>query len=95
MKFILFFTFIITICKGGIWIGFGVLIRNHFDTILSMIIRKPLPDGLIPSMNNEKIQKVIKLIGLLIIAIGISTIILGLSTMIAGHNMSNNFNFKF
>lgn len=93
MKFILFITFILTVCKGGILIGIGILIRNHFDAVLTMILRKPLPENLIPSMDNEKIQKVIRIIGLLIIVIGISTITAGLSTMIVGNSMSNNFNF--
>lgn len=95
MKFLLFITFLITTCKGGLLIGLGVLIRNHFDSILSVILRKPIPDNLISEVDKEKIDKVIRIIGLLIIAIGVGTVILALSTMLAGTRMTNNFHLNF
>ncbi|MCT4588117.1 MAG: hypothetical protein N4A71_09875 [Carboxylicivirga sp.] len=95
MNFILFITFLLTACKGGLWIGLGVLIRNHFDAILSMLLRKPIPENLIAETDKEKIDKVIRIIGLLIIGIGVGTVIIALSTLFAGSRMTNNFHLNF
>jgi hypothetical protein len=67
------FALLITICKGGLWICIGVLIGNHLETILSLILRKPLPEGLITPDDIKKTKRVFKIIGLLIVLIGIGT----------------------
>ncbi len=97
MKFMLVFTFFLSICYGGIWISIGLLLLNHLETVLSMIFRKPIPDNLISPQNLNNAKNVINVIGVLSILIGIATIILGLNTMVTGFNMSNqpNFNFNF
>ena len=92
----LFFSFLLSICYGGIWISVGLLVKNHLETVLSMILRKPNPENLINPEDFQKAKSVINVIGILLILIGIGTIVIGLSSMIAGFSMSSpNFNFKF
>jgi hypothetical protein len=92
----LFFSFLLSICYGGIWIGLGLLVKNHLETVLSMILRKPIPDNLINPEDFQKTKSVINVIGILLILIGIGTMIIGLSSMIVSYSMpSPNFNFKF
>jgi len=95
MKLFLFITFLITIAKGGIWIGIGIIIRKHFDALLTLILRKPLPEGIISKEQHESMNKIIEWIGLCIITIGVLTIFFGLITLISGSSMTHgNFNFK-
>ncbi len=97
MKFMLVFTFFLSICYGAIWISIGLLLLNHLETVLSMVLRKPIPDNLINPQSLQNAKRVIKVIGVLLILIGIATIILGLNSMVTGFNMTNhpNFNFNF
>ena len=96
MKTLLFFSFLLSVCHGGIWICSGLLVRNHFETILSMILRKPVPENMIDPEDSQRTKKVIDVIGLLLILIGIGTMIIGLTTMITGlGNLGANFNFKY
>jgi hypothetical protein len=91
----MFLTFLLSICYGGIWISIGVLLRNHFETILSMIIRKPIPDNLIDPINFLKTKNVIKVIGVFLVIIGILTMIAGLTTFIVSCiTPYSSFNFK-
>jgi hypothetical protein len=61
------FALLITICKGGLWICIGVLFGNHLETILSLILRKPIPEGLISPDDIKKTKILFKIMGLIII----------------------------
>jgi flagellar biosynthesis protein FlhB len=96
MKTFLFFTFLVSLAKSGLWISIGILIKNHLETLLSLIVRKPLPDHLIEENKLETFNQVTKWIGLFIIIIGIGFALSALATLIMGFNMpTSNFNFKF
>ncbi|MFY0630135.1 MAG: hypothetical protein JXR05_07115 [Flavobacteriaceae bacterium] len=98
MKTILFFTFLISLAKSTIWILIGVLIKNHFETFWSLIIRRPVPENLI---NEDKLQvtnKLIHAIGVLFITIGVVLILVAIVTMstsLSIANASNNFNIRY
>ena len=62
MKFLYFFTFLLSLCKGGIWISLGILLRNHFETVLALIVREPLPEELIDSYDKSKVVAIIQFI---------------------------------
>jgi len=95
MKFIFFLTFIVSALKGGIWIFFGILIKGHFDTILSLILRKPLPDGLISSDNKKTVDLYIHRIGQILIIIGVIIVLTAFASWIVSFNIpKNNFNFN-
>lgn len=96
MQWMFVFSFLLSICHGGIWIGIGLLVMNHLETFLSMILRKPIPENLINQEDYHKTRNVINAIGILLILVGIVTIIIGFATMIAGFRVPTpNFNFKF
>ncbi len=96
MRFMLIFSFLITLCKGSIWIGVGLLLRNHMETIFSLISRKPHPEGLVKPEDYASTKGVFNIIGLLCVFIGIGVIILGISSMIAGFNAPyGQFPFRF
>ncbi len=96
MKFILLNALIVTIAKSGLLICLGFIIMNHFESTLSLISRKPLPDNLIQPQNLEALNKVLKWVGICIIVLGISMAINGLAIIFWGVNMpSNSFNFNF
>ncbi len=96
MKFFFFLTFLISVAKGGISVGIGILLRKHFDTILSLIIRKPIPEGLIDKNKHESVLKIMEWIGLFVIIIGVLTVFFAFATLFTGNSMTNgNFNFKF
>lgn len=79
MQSIQFFSFLIAIANAAIWIVGGLLIRNKFDIILNMISRKPIPQGLISSDNQESVNKSVRFIGTLIIIIGICKALISFS----------------
>ena len=96
MKTFLFFTFLLSLTKSGLWISIGILVKNHFDTILSLIIRKPVPDNLIENSKLNSANNIIKWIGIFIIAIGIGVAVSALLTLIVSSRMPmSSFNFKF
>ena len=96
MKIIFFFSFLLSLAKAGLWISIGTLISKHFDTVLSLIIRKPIPDNLIKPERLDIANQVIKWIGIFIILIGVGLAVSGLATLIASFSMpSRDFNFKF
>ena len=95
MKFISFVSFLLTVIKGGILIGIGIIIKDHFNTFISKIVRGPIPKEVNIDGNN-KLDKIIRFIGLLIIILGSTIIIMSLSTWIIGKpSQSNGFNLKF
>ena len=86
----------LSLAKAGLVISIGVLINKHIDTVLSLIIRKPIPEYLISNERLAAANQVIKWIGIFIIIIGFGIAISSLSTIIASLSMPlNNFNFKF
>jgi hypothetical protein len=89
MKILLFFTFLLSLCTGGVLIGLGILLRNHFETIISLIVRKPFPDDLIIPDDYAKTKTTIRWIGSLVILLGIAKMIISLSTLMAGYWMTN------
>ena len=96
MKTFLFFTFLVSLAKSGLWISIGILIKNHLETLLSLLIRKPVPDNLIEKNNLETLNNVTKWIGIFIIVIGIGVALSAFATLIMGFRMpTNSFNFKF
>lgn len=96
MKTFLFFTFLVSLAKAGLWVCIGHLIKNQFETTISAIIRRPLTDNLIEKDNQETFNRITNWIGILIIIIGIGVAISALITLIMGFKMpTNNFNFKF
>lgn len=96
MKAFLFLTFLVSLAKSGLIISIGILIKDHMDTVLSLIIRKPIPEDLIDSNKLEIVNKVNKWMGIFIIIIGAGVAIVALSTIIFGIGVStHNFNFKF
>ncbi|MCU4164433.1 hypothetical protein [Carboxylicivirga caseinilyticus] len=96
MKFILFITFLTSLAKAGLLIGLGILLKNHFETVLSTLIRKPIPEDLIERYSYEKMKEVIRWIGIFVMILGIGMAVIGLSTLIMGFQMPmNNFNFNF
>ena len=94
MKTFLFFTFLVSLAKSGLWISIGILVKNHFETLLSLLIRKPVPDNLIESNSLKAFNTVTKWIGIFIIVIGIGIALSALSTLTMGFRMPMN-NFKF
>jgi hypothetical protein len=96
MKIIFFFTFLLSLAKAGLWIGIGTLISKHFDTALSLIVRKPVPEDLIKPERLEVANQVIRWIGIFIIIIGIGLAVSGFVTFIVSFRMpSGNFKFNF
>ena len=96
MKIIFFFTFLVTLAKGCLWISIGTLINKHFETVLSMITRKPLPENLIHPEKLDLARQSIKWVGLFIVLIGVGLLISGLVTLIASFSVpSSNLNFNF
>ena len=97
MKGVMFFTYLSVLAHAALWIGLGVLIRNHFETAISMIVRKPIPENLIGEEKFNAAHNVIRFIGGIMVIIGISKAIAVLASFIASlsHLPTNNFNFKF
>jgi len=96
MKFMMFLSFVVAACKGGIWIALGFIIRNHLEAFLSLILRKPIPENLISKEENDRTQKIYDLIGLLFVGIGVCVILIGLITWFMSFRIpSANFNFNF
>jgi len=82
--------------KAGLWIGIGVLISKHMDTVISLFSRKPLPEDLISSERLDATNQIIKWTGILIIIVGVGLAITAISTLIVSLNMpTNNFRLKF
>lgn len=53
MKSFVFFSFLVSLAKSGLWISVGILVKNHLETLLSFIIRKPVPDNLIEENHSK------------------------------------------
>jgi len=84
MKLQLFIGFITLLAKGAAIICIGEIIRSHFETVISMIIRRPIPENLISPENYNRAKMIISIIGILIIISGIFVILLGLFSLISG-----------
>lgn len=96
MKSYLFFTFLVSLAKAGLWISIGVLIKNHLETLFAFLMRKPVPDNLIDKNKLDTFNNVTKWIGIFIILIGIGLAIAALNSLIIGFRMPGhkiNFNF--
>lgn len=96
MKFTFFMTFLISVFKAWLWISSGILLRSHFETVLNLIIRKPVPEGLIEAEKYEMTKRNIRVIGSLLIAIGIGLIIMAFTVWYMSFQVpSNNFKINF
>jgi hypothetical protein len=96
MKTFLVFTFLASLAKSGLWISIGILVKDHFETLLSLLIRKPVPDNLIENNHLEAFKSVTKWIGIFIILVGIGLALSAFTTLIMGFRMpTHSFNFKF
>ncbi|GEM_PF-3576342 len=96
MKSFLLFTFLVSLAKSGLWISIGILIKNHFETLLSLLIRKPVQDNLIEKNNLDAFNNITKWIGIFIIVIGIGMALSAFAPLIMGFRMpTNSFNFNF
>ena len=82
MEFNFFFTFVFSLAKAGLWISIGILVSKHMDTLLSLIIRRPLPEGLIKPEKLNSAKKVIKWIGIFTIIFGFGVALSGLATFV-------------
>lgn len=80
MRMMLFFTFLLSLCYGGIWICAGVLLRNHLEALISIIFRKPIPEGLTHPDDYLKAKSIINILGLIFIIIGVILMIVGLAS---------------
>ena len=89
MKSAVFFTFLLSLAKAGLWISIGILFRKHIITILSLIIRRPIPDGLINAEELENTIKVVKWIGLFLILIGAGIALIGIITLTLSNTVPN------
>lgn len=99
MRTILFFTFLVSLAKAGLLMTVGILVKNHFDTLLSIIVRKPIPEILIDSNKLEKTNHLIKWIGIFIIITAICMAVAAIFTFAIGARWprmdTGNFNFNF
>ena len=96
MKTFLFFTFLASLAKSGLWITLGVLIKNHLESALSLVTRKPMPNDIIEQNTFDRLNNVTKWIGIFIILIGIALALSAIATFFMGLRMpTNSFNFKF
>lgn len=82
MKTVLFFTFLSSLTKSALWITIGILLKSNFVTLLTFTLRKPVPDGLIEKDKLESLFKVIKWVGIFIIAYGVCLAIVSFSSYI-------------
>lgn len=94
MTAVLFFTFIGSLAKGGLWIALGILIKNHRDALLALVTRKSLPDEMIEKRNLYKLNKTTKWIGIFAIIVGISLVLSAIATLFVGFGVPVN-NIKF
>jgi archaellum biogenesis protein FlaJ (TadC family) len=96
MKTFLLFAFLTSLAKSGLWITVGVLIKNHLESLLSLVTRKSMPNDIIEKNDFDKLNNVTKWIGLFIIFVGIGLALSAIVTFIMGLNMpTNRFNLKF
>jgi len=96
MKFMMFLTFLLSACKGGIWIAGGLILRKHFDAFLSLILHKPAPENLVPESENTEIRKIFDVIGLLLMGIGAIIVLTGFVSWIMSFSIpSGNFKFNY
>lgn len=96
MKAFLLFTFLVSLAKSGLWISMGILIKNHLETVLSLVLRKSVPNNLIEKNNLETVNNITNWIGIFIIVIGVGIALSAFATLVMGFRMpTNSFNFKF
>lgn len=96
MKSFFFITTVIALAKAGLWICFGLLVKNHLDSFWTFITRKSLPDGIIETDKLQKFYKITNWVGSLLIIIGAISAITALSMLVfSGKFPGQNFNFKF
>ena len=62
--------FIISLIKSVLWIFLGILFIKHFETALSYIIRKPIPEELISKKNKDDFIELMKWIGVCFLFLG-------------------------
>ncbi|TKG94049.1 hypothetical protein EYV94_14945 [Puteibacter caeruleilacunae] len=95
MTFIFFLAFLMAVCKGGILIALGLLLRKYFTTVLNLFIRKPLPENFMESDEYQKTNVFIKTIGFFVLCIGVIIILQGFSTwIVALHQHHIPFSIK-
>ncbi|HKJ43713.1 MAG TPA: hypothetical protein VKA27_16570 [Sunxiuqinia sp.] len=72
----------------------GILLKNHFETLLSLIIRKPVPNELIEKTQHESTIRAIKWVGNFFIILGIGIALMGIASMgMTSRIPTHNFNF--
>ncbi len=89
-------TFLVSFLKAWLWIAVGTLIRNHIETVFTMISRKSLANGLIEPTKYELTKKGFRIIGGITMAIGIILMVLAFVTLYLSFNLpSGNFKLNF
>jgi hypothetical protein len=87
MKTTLFFTFLFSITKASLLVCIGILIKNHFNKIMSFIGNKSIENK--TDSEDEKFTKLIYWIGIIIILIGLFYGIQSLMTWIISLQIPN------
>ena len=96
MKISFIISLFITLCKGGAWIGLGILLRDHFDSFITLVTRRNVPEDQSYTDFSGQAMRIIKLVGLLFMLLGIAVIVMGLVTVIMGSRFGfTNADFKF
>jgi hypothetical protein len=96
MKIAFVISLFITLCKGGAWIGLGLLLRDHFDSFITLVTRRNVPEDQSYTDFSGQAMKIIKLVGLLFVLLGIAIMVMGVVTVIVGSGFGlTNAGFKF
>ena len=66
-----FFAFTISVLTGAAILAFGVLLRYHVETILTIFAGSDLPNETIPKAKYDQVLFIVRVIGFLLIMIGI------------------------
>jgi hypothetical protein len=78
----------LSLAKSCLLISIGLLVGFHLETVLSLIIRKPIPENLISAERLNSVSEVIKWIGIFIIITGVVIAISSLVTLVVSLGMT-------
>lgn len=93
---LLFLAFFASLAKAAILVCIGLLLKKHFDIILTFFIRASVSRKEMTDDNLISAGKVIQWIGLFIIVIGVCTAITAFVTMFESLRLPlNNMQLKF
>jgi hypothetical protein len=95
MKVALIFSLILNVCKAIAFIGLGLLLFYHFESLVTLVTRRSVPEDLPLKGWENPALSIIRFIGVLFILIGFVTLIMGFVSIIPGFNMGQNINLKF